>query len=168
MILRYETCKNGLYETGYMEFDLNSLKNPTQKGGCAMVPAYERSESPAKFLEKLNDLVKYSNYVCSKKMSKDWRKTGREQALQMVFEIFNCVRRANAYNLYKYYNKRTSLFDDALAWLTTLSGFIDYMRTYMVEVKPNIWDKWVLLINDLEIKIKAVKKSDTERIKNFK
>lgn len=168
MLLQYETCKNGFYETGYVEIDdkkYNEIIKNDNPGGQNMVPAYERTESSMKFLDDLNNLVKYSNYVCCKKMSKDWRKTGREQALQMVYEIFNCVRRANAYNLFKYYNKRTSLFDDALAWLTTLSGFIDYMRTYMTEVKCEVWNKWVLLIHDLEVRIKGVKKIDAERVK---
>lgn len=166
MQLKYETCKNGFYETGYVEIDDKKYQEIVNPGGnLNMVPAYERTESSVKFLSNLDDLVKYSNYICTKKMSKDWRKTGREQALQMVYEIFNCVRRANAYNLFKYYNKRTALFDDALAWLTTLSGFIDYMRVYMVEVKSKYWEKWALIINDLEIKIKGVKKSDAERIK---
>ena len=161
--IRYETCKNGCYETGVKEITDEEYEKLLKKGEEKMsVPAYERQTSTMEFITKARDLLRYTVVMCSK-IPKRYTFYGVIHTYNYAQDILDKLILANSLNLKTYYQKRTELLDEALGLLACLSNHLDLIRSY-VQLEDKKWVRWATLIGICEKLIKGVKARDKTRL----
>ena len=171
--VKYETCKNGFYETGFIEYteqQYQQLLNELKEGdkGKMSVPAYNRKLSTIEFITKADDLIKCT-ITNLKKVPKTYTFFGKVETFQDVRKATKCLIRANDLDLMKYYDERTKLFNEALGWLACVSDDINLLKTMGIKLddngkkNDNKWIRWGNLITMVEKLVKGVIAKDKER-----
>lgn len=174
MFLKYETCKNGVYQTGEIEMsneEFNKQINQEQKEIEMTVPAFLREQSSMEFMSKAQELLSFTVQTC-RRIPKTYTFYGVLDAYNLARDILQCLVKANKLNLFKFSREREMLFEKSLGLLACLSVHLETLKPYIKledkKGKPrftdNIWVRWGTLISDCIKLISGVMEKDKQRI----